>query len=36
MSKTKRMVYSGSVGNKYQSSVKPTTRREHYKKKGKK
>ena len=29
------MVYSGSVGNKYQSSVKPTTRRKHDKKRKK-
>ena len=29
----KKFVYSGSVGNKYNSSVKPNTRRKHNKKK---
>ena len=26
---SKKIVYSGSVGNKHNSSVKPTTRRNH-------
>ena len=37
MGKAQKTVYSGSIGNPYQASVKPDTRRKfHLKKKGKK
>lgn len=33
MAKKKKTVYSNSIGNPYQGSVKPSTRRKHKKKK---